>query len=626
MELNGIYRATSHRYGFFSPEEEGEDYFVPPRMQGDAWDGDRVRVKLTRDRDGRMIAQVREVLARKNTLITGVVERRRDGKRMLTPDSPRLHRAILITNRKPPRPGEKVAVRMQSFGAKPMGTVVESFGKSGTLDAAVAGILYNHGIERYFPPQVQRQAEEVPEQVPPEDLEGRDDFRARMIFTIDGASAKDLDDAVSLETLPNGNRLLGVHIADVSHYVPAGSALDEEAFERGTSVYFADQVVPMLPPRLSNGICSLHPQVDRLTLSCLMELNASGEVVDYELHRSVIRSCARMTYADCNALLAEQDEALARKYEAILPMLKQMHALAQQRKKLRTARGSLDIQSTETGVICDASGAPQAVALREDGESEHLIEEFMLCANETVARHLQDLDKPAVYRVHEAPKAEKLDLLKEQLTALGYTIKDGSHGQLQSVLRACQGDEKEPIVNALVLRAQSKARYAHQNLGHFGLAANHYCHFTSPIRRYPDLVVHRIVTQLLLKQLHGKREGSLASFAKSAAEQSSARELAAMTAEREIEKCYIAAFMQQHIGADFEAVISGVSRGGVYVTVLGAIEGLIPIEDLPYDEYVYDERHLSLNGAAHHYPFGAQIKVRCAGASVAAGEVWFQLK
>lgn len=624
MELTGIYRATAHRYGFFTPEE-GADIFVPPRMNGDAWDGDRVRVRLEKDRDGRQIAVVREILGRKNTLVTGVVEKRRDGKRVLAPDSPRLHRAILITNRKPPRPGEKVAVRMQTFGAKPMGSVVETFGRSGTLDAAVASILYEHSIERYFPPMVQREAEAAPEAVDPAALAGRADYRNRLIITIDGASAKDLDDAVSLETLPNGNRLLGVHIADVSHYVTPGSALDKEALERGTSVYFADQAVPMLPPALSNGICSLNPQVDRLTLSCLMECSGSGEIVSCEYHKSVICTAERMTYTDCNALLEGGNGTLEERYANILPMLKDMAELAAQREKIRKNRGSLDLKSSESAVVCDADGQPVGVAQRQDGVSEQLIEEFMLCANESVARYLSDLDKPAIYRVHEKPSAEKLELLTEQLAALGYPLKDGSNGQLQTVLKACEGDPKESIVNALVLRAQMKARYSHQNLGHFGLAASHYCHFTSPIRRYPDLVVHRVLTALLEQKLTGTSEGSLAAFVKTAAQQSSERELAAMTAERDIEKCYVAAFMTHHVGETFPAIVSGVSRAGVFVTVAGAIEGLLPVENLPEDEYFYDERQMALNGATHHFTFGMELQVLCAGASIAAGEVWFHL-
>ena len=625
MERTGIYRATARKYGFISPEDGGEDLFVPPHMEQDAWDGDAVRYRTEKDRDGRSIAIVTKVSGRANGVVTGVVDKRRDGKRMLIPDSPKLHRYILITNRKAPRIGEKAAVKMQTFGEKPMGSVVESFGRDGTLEAAVAAILYQHDMERFFPTEVQRQAEEVEQTVAPQAFVGRLDYRERLVITIDGAGAKDLDDAVSLELLPNGNRLLGVHIADVSHYVTDGSPLDREALERGTSVYFADQVVPMLPPALSNGICSLHPQVERLTLSCLMECAASGEIVGHTLHKSVICSAERMTYGDCNALLAGEDTALEAKYAHVLPLLTDMAQLAKQRGQLRKNRGSLDLQSAEAAVLCDESGAPVGVTLRETGVSENLIEEFMLAANETVAKHLCDLEKPAVYRIHENPSAEKIELLTEQLVLLGYTLKDGSNGQLQAVLAACADKPEAAVVNQLVLRAQMKARYAHQNLGHFGLAASHYCHFTSPIRRYPDLVVHRSLSALLAGSLHGKAEGRLAKFVQEAAVQSSQRELAAMTAEREIEKCYVAAFMAGHVGEDFDAIVSGVSRNGVFVTVAGAVEGLIPLEELPEDEYVYDEGRLALLGRREQFRFGMPLSVRCAGASVAAGEVWFRL-
>jgi ribonuclease R len=627
MELTGTYRATTRKYGFISPQDgDGQaDYFVPPRMEQDAWDGDAVRYRLQKDRDDRSIAVVTQVLGRANAIVTGVVDKRRDGKRILIPDSAKLRRHILITNHRPPRIGEKVAVKMQTFGEKPMGSVVETFGRDGSLESAVAAILYQHGIERFFPPEVQQQAEEAEQSVSPQALAGRLDYRERLVITIDGATAKDLDDAVSLEALPNGNRLLGVHIADVSHYVTDGSPLDKEALERGTSVYFADQVVPMLPPALSNGICSLHPRVERLTLSCLMECTPNGEIVRHSLHKSVICSAERMTYADCNALLAGEDVALAETYAHVLPLLADMAQLAKQRGQLRKNRGSLDLQSNEAAVLCDEGGTPVGVVLRESGVSENLIEEFMLAANETVAKHLCDLEKPAVYRVHENPSAEKIELLTQQLMLLGYTLKDGSNGQLQAVLAACADKPEAAIVNQLVLRAQMKARYAHQNLGHFGLAASHYCHFTSPIRRYPDLVVHRILSTLLEGNLHGKIEGRLAKFAQTAAVQSSERELAAMTAEREIEKCYVAAFMAKHVGEDFAAIVSGVSRSGVFVTVAGAVEGLIALEELPADEYIYDEGRLALLGQRAQFRFGMPLSVRCAGASVAAGEVWFSL-
>ena len=625
MEFSGIYRATTRKFGFVSPQNGGDDLFVPPRHEQDAWDGDAVRYRTEQDRDGRTIAVVTRVIGRVNTVVTGVVDKRRDGKRILIPDSPKLHRHILITNRKSPRIGEKAAVKMQTFGEKPMGSIVETFGRDGSLDAAVSAILYQHGIERFFPPEVQRQADDTEQAVAPYALTGRLDYRNRLVITIDGASAKDLDDAVSLELLPNGNRLLGVHIADVSHYVTDGSPLDKEALERGTSVYFADQVVPMLPPALSNGICSLHPHVERLTLSCLMECGKNGEILRHELHKSVICSAQRMTYADCNALLDGKDGALAEQFAHVLPLLTDMAQLAKQRGQLRKNRGSLDLQSSEAAVLCDEDGLPIGVISRETGVSENLIEEFMLAANETVAKHLCDLEKPAVYRVHETPSLEKVELLTEQLALLGYTLKDGSNGQLQAVLAACAEKPEAAVVNQLVLRAQMKARYAHQNLGHFGLAASHYCHFTSPIRRYPDLVIHRILSVHLDGNLHGKVEGKFSKFVQEAAMQSSERELAAMTAEREIEKCYVAAFMAAHIGEDFPAIVSGVSRSGLFVTVAGAVEGLIPLEELPNDEYVYDEGRLALLGRREQFRFGMALSVRCAGASVAAGEIWFRL-
>ena len=584
-EMIGTYQGTGRGYGFFLPGDGGADWFVPPHRDGGAWDGDVVTAASissdspragNRTHSGaaplpnkasgfaggpgeRTVCQVTAILERANREVTGTV--RKQGREFwLEPDNKRLPMILLQTKKGRIGSGDKIAAHILTYGGRsqpPMGRPVEHFGRSGTRQAAVEAILYRYDIGQFFPPDVQAEAEREPEEVQPDALVSRRDLRDQLIITIDGASAKDLDDAVSLTKDAQGRWVLGVHIADVSHYVTAGSALDREAWERGTSVYFADRVIPMLPPQLSNGICSLNPKVDRLTLSCVMTLTADGQEAEHEIFKSVIRTAERMNYSDCNALLAGEDPELQEKYAHILPMLRDMAALAAKLERKRRLRGSLELESMEPVILCDAHGAPVGMELREPGRAEKLIEEFMLCANETVAKHLHGLDRPAVYRVHEKPTADKAERLRAMLSPFGLDVKSADHFSLQKVLDAVRGKPEAAAVNAMVLRSMMKARYDGENLGHFGLAAEYYCHFTSPIRRYPDLMVHRVLSALLAGDLHGRTEGNLRGAVGKAAEQSSRRELAAQSAEREIEKCYMAEFMQARIGEAFPGAVSG---------------------------------------------------------------------
>ncbi len=409
----------------------------------------------------------------------------------------------------------------------------------------------------------------------------------------------------------------------MSHYVTPGSALDAEAFHRGTSVYFADQVVPMLPVELSNGICSLNQGVDRLTLSCIMTMDRQGAVLDHKIVPSVIRSTERMTYGDCNTLLAGGNPELEARYAHILPMLRDMAALAAALEKSRRLRGGLDLESRESYILCDEEGTPVDILSRAPGVSEGLIESFMLVANETVAKHLFDLKFPAVYRVHEKPTAEKGESLKAMLSPLGLSLPQMDNFSLQKVLKAVEGRPEAPAVNMMVLRSLMKARYATEDLGHFGLAAPHYCHFTSPIRRYPDLMVHRCLHALW----DGKGERGLAAACARAAEQSSQREVAAQTAERDIEKLYFAEYMHAHLGESFSAAVSGVTRFGLFAALESGVEGLIPVETLPEDDCVYDEVSMTLSGerTGAVYSFGMALTVVCVAADPGTGRVDFRL-
>ena len=635
MELNGTYQATGKGFGFLIPEDgkgREDDWFVPPRSEGGAWNGDRVlAVPVEDDRGGqRRTAKITAVVERANKTVTGAIERQ--GREVwLRPGSDRLPHPIKVVGRtRSAKAGDKAAVAVTSYGNKklpPMGTLREIFGKDGTRPAAVEAILYQYGIERAFPVSVQTAAELAPREVVPADLAGRLDLRGKTVITIDGASSKDFDDAVSLERDARGRWVLGVHIADVSHYVAEGSPLDLEAWNRGTSVYFADQVVPMLPPELSNGICSLNPHVDRLALSCILTIGPDGAVLDHRLVKSVIRSTERMTYGDCNTLLAGLDPELEAKYAHILPMLRDMAALAAALEQRRRLRGALDLESRECHVICDELGDPVDVQVRETGVSEALIESFMLSANECVAEHLFQLHAPAVYRVHEKPSEDKVATLRSMLAPPGYDLREADHFSLQKVLEKARDTPQAPAIHMMVLRSLMKARYDVENLGHFGLAAKFYCHFTSPIRRYPDLMVHRILTALLDGALEGRTRGKESAAAQRAAQQSSDREVAAMNAEREIEKCYLAEYMHQRLGETFSGAVSGVTRFGLFVALPNGVEGLLPAAALPDDDYTYDEVRMTLTGCRTKavWSFGMPLEVVCAAADPGSGQIDFAL-
>ena len=635
MKIEGIYQATARGFGFLTPDGavgRASDLFVPPRAEGGAWTGDRVSAETRPDpRDPqRQVAKVTAVLERNTRTLIGAVERR--GREIwLQPSSDRYPNAVKVVGRSAGklRPGDKIAVAVSSYGSAklpPMGTLKASFGRDGTRQASVAAILYNYDIEGDFPAPVQAAAALAPEEVDPAACAGRLDLRDKTVITIDGASSKDFDDAVSLERDGEGNWVLGVHIADVSHYVPAGSVLDLEAFHRGTSVYFADRVVPMLPEALSNGICSLNPHVDRLALSCILTLDPSGAVLDHRIAKTVIRSTERMTYGDCNLLLEDRDPALAERYAHILPMLRDMAALAKALEKRRRLRGALDLETQECYIVCDEAGNPVDIRVRETGASEKLIESFMLSANECVAEHLQKAGLPCVYRVHEKPTEDKVTALRTMLAPWGFDLKEADHGSIQKVLDAVKGTAQAPAIHIMVLRSLMKARYDPQNLGHFGLAAKYYCHFTSPIRRYPDLMVHRVLTALLDGTLERQRR-KLSADVERAAVQSSDREVAAMSAEREIEKCYMAEYMVPHIGETFPGAVTGVTKFGLFVGLANGVEGLLPVTALPDDRYEYDEARMTLTGVRTKfvYTFGMPLEVLCAAADPGSGQIDFTL-
>lgn len=448
-------------------------------------------------------------------------------------------------------------------------------------------------------------------------------------MTIDGDDAKDLDDAISLKKLDNGNYQLGVHIADVSYYVEEGSALDKEAINRGTSIYLVDRVIPMLPHKLSNGICSLNPNVDRFTISCIMEINGKGKVIDHKIIPSIIHSSYRMTYNNVNKIL-DGDFPLQQQYKDVVPMFFLMEELAMILRKARDQRGSIDFDVNEGKVIVDKNGKAIDVVLRQRGTSDKIIEEFMLKANETIAEHFKWLDLPFIYRVHEYPKEKKLTQFQSIIKPLGYTIK-GSLGniypkELSKIVEMSKGTDEHTIISTLLLRCMQKARYDEQCLGHYGLADEYYTHFTSPIRRYPDLLVHRLIRNYLFEERFDKAK-HFDKIIPQLAEQSSNMERRAIDIEREVEDMKMAEYMSHHIGEEFEGMISSVTSFGFFVELPNTIEGLVHISDLLDDYYVYDEKTLMLVGerTKKQFKISDKVKVRVVSCNTKEKTIDFEL-
>ncbi len=475
-------------------------------------------------------------------------------------------------------------------------------------------LLREFNLSPEFSLAVSDEIQELPSSVPAEDTKGRRDLTKLNIFTIDGEDAKDLDDAVSIQMLENGNYLLGVHIADVSHYVRENTQLDREAMDRGTSVYLVDTVVPMLPKKLSNGICSLNPRCIRLTMSVFMELNDKANIVDYEICESFIKSKHRLTYKEVTKLL-EGDEQLAEKYKDIEGDLRIMEALSKKLTAKRRRRGGLDFDLPETKVITDENGKPVEIKRYEITVSNHIIEEFMLACNETVARHLNKLELPCVYRVHEKPEGGKVEKLILMLRGLGYDYRPKeniSSNSLQKVLDDFKDTEYETAVSTVMLRSMMKARYSDESLGHFGLAAVYYCHFTSPIRRYPDLAVHRILKTWLHGDMNDWKITHFRRYAKRAADLSTDAEINAVDAERKWTEVKICEYMKEFIGEEYEATVMSVTSFGLFAELESSVSGLVPLSELKDDYYIFDEINNCLIGRRHKkiYRIGDKINVR----------------
>lgn len=628
--LTGVFQATERGYGFVTPEtpDENGDVFIPPYATGKAWQGDRVLVHLTDSPRGhKREGEVMRILSLCTDEVTGTVMQR--GKTVFVrPASKKYPDLIIPKNRTlDARSGDRVAVKVMFRGdgrLSAQGAITQIFGRNGTMEASIAAILHENGITVPFPDEVLRQADACGDTVDPAEAARRMDLREKLIFTIDGDDARDFDDAVSLEPMENGHMLLGVHIADVSHYVTPGSPLDDEAYRRGTSVYYPGHVVPMLPVALSNGICSLNPDVDRLAFSAFLEVDKDGRCHKSQFAKTVIRSKARMTYRKMNEIFDGNEERRA-EYAFLTETADRMHALSQAMRRRRMERGALDLDLPEAEILTDESGEPVEVSFRARGDAEKMIEEFMLAANEAVAAYMTHRNNPTVYRVHESPDPEKLRVFSQFARPFGYRVdasKPNDTAQLQAVLDGAKDDPRQRALPTLLLRSLARARYDAECLGHYGLQAKEYLHFTSPIRRYPDLVAHRMLFKAISGQQYTKSDWV---FCEEAASQSTTREFAADTAERDIDKLYLAAYMEQFIGQDFDGEVSGVTSFGLFVSLKNAVEGLIRVEDLPGDDYEFDDQKMMLIGRRSRvrYTMGTPMRVRLTAASRVTGLIDF---
>lgn len=628
---------VSQRSGFVkSLGDLPVEYFVRGRDLCGAIPGDIVLAKMTAPADDishSPEAVVLAVLEETDSLLTGVIVAE-GNKLMVLPDRLCSDPLVIakVSKAAAMHVGDKVVFSIKKRGERHMDhtvNIVDVFGSSDTAKAGAEAYMMSNRLHVTFPDDVLLEASKLDLDEPDGDeVLRRLDLRGEPIFTIDGADTKDIDDAVSLSKTDRCYKL-GVHIADVSHYVTKGSKLDEEAFYRGTSIYYADQVVPMLPKQLSNGICSLNPQVDRLAFSCLMDVSFEGKLLNYRFEKSVIRSRVKGVYSEVNKIIdGTAGDEIKAKYAKVIDRIPIMKELADILQKNRIERGAPEIDTQETKIITDENGVCIDVKPRTTGIAEGIIEEFMLMANNSAAALAMKEKIPFVYRVHEAPTNEKLDALRETLTALG--INPGALGtnapasELARILRENKESDRAMVINRIVLRTMMKARYSEEPLGHYGLVMPEYAHFTSPIRRYADLSIHRILTDYVYALNHDKLCRKYAAFAQSAALQASNTELSAVRCERDCENFYMAEYMKEHVGEEFDGMISGVSAGGIYVLLPNTVEGMISVTELPLGDYEV-QHGVILTGAADGSIFtvGDKIRVKCVSVNVNGGFIDF---
>ena len=644
--LIGVINRHPKGFGFLSVEDSDmDDVYIHSSELNGALNGDKVIVRLKRPAgfDSRTMTKLRaegeviRILQRKVQQVVGTFESSRHFG-FVVPDDKRFGSDIFIAkdNFNGARTGMKVLVEIISWPEKTRsaeGKITQIIGAKDAPGVDILSIIFGHNLPQGFPVEVMESAQAIPENISAAERKKRRDLRDMQMITIDGDDAKDLDDAVSVQRLENGNYLLGVHIADVGHYVTEDSVLDREALERATSIYLVDRVIPMLPPKLSNGVCSLNAGEDRLAMTCMMEIDDKGIVINHEIFESVIHVDFRMTYKKVTKILVENDATLCEQYAVLLPMLEEMKALQEILERKRMRRGAIEFHAPESKVVLDKKGRPVRIEWRETGIADKIIEEFMLCANETVAEHYFWMEVPFLYRVHEEPKTEDVMEVNKFLQALGYNIKGAGNSihpkAYQSIVAEVAGKPEEQIVNTVLLRSMQHARYDTEALGHFGLSAQYYSHFTSPIRRYPDLAIHRVIKELLRNgnRLDEQRAAVLAQKMENYAEQSSQREKIAEEAERESVDLKKVEFMQPYVGEVFVAKISGVTNFGLFVQLENSIEGLVHISTLLDDFYQFRAESFSLLGEHSRkiYRLGQIVKVRLTRVSLENRQIDFEV-
>ena len=579
-QIEGIFRGTGKAYAFLTPAEGGEDYFVPPRKMGDALNGDRVLADIYRSDNGKSEAHIVKVLEKCTVYVVGKYDESVNGKAVIIPDDGKTCRLFVIDSVKSglkPKKGYKVVGLPDGRdGDLLFGELIEVLGEPNKKMVDIISVARAYGFNDEFPYDVQTAARNMPFEVGESDISGREDFRADTVITIDGTDTKDIDDAVSVKKAKNGYTL-SVHIADVSHYVTEGSLIDKEAYKRATSVYFPDMVCPMLPRELSNGICSLNPEVNRFTLSCIMDIDGNGNITKSRVTKGIIKSARKMDY-DTVALIVGGDEKARAENSDVAPMLDTSYKLAKLLNKKRALRGNIEFNLPETKVILDDEGVCVDVRRYEHKVSHMMIEEFMLAANESVAQQFDNMKVPFVYRSHEKPPAEKEQAFIDYLEAVGIDFAGGSPQAYSEFLSEIKDSPESVAVSKIALRTMSKAKYTEKDLGHFGLAAKYYCHFTSPIRRYPDLQIHRIISDWLIGGTGATKRYK--EIVKAAAVQSSVREQVAEMAERKADDIKMAQYMSKRIGEEYDGVISSVTDFGIFVQLDNGIEGLVRKESL----------------------------------------------
>ncbi|HJC10575.1 MAG TPA: ribonuclease R [Candidatus Blautia merdigallinarum] len=628
--FTGTYIAHSRGFGFVELSEEGEqDIYIPEEDTGGAFHGDKVQIVLKKgEKPGkRKEGRVVKILERGTREIVGTFQESA-GFGFVVPDNQRFLRDIFIQkeNFLGAKDQDKVVAEIKDYGSKkrsPEGKIIEVLGNLGEKGIDVLSVAKSCGLPMEFPEKVLNQADRIREYLNEGDFYGRLDLRDVTMVTIDGEDAKDLDDAVSL-TKEGGIFHLGVHIADVSNYVQYSSALDREALKRGTSVYLVDRVIPMLPKKLSNGICSLNAGEDRLALSCLMDIDEKGKIISHGIAETVIHVNERMTYTDVKKILLKEDKKVSERYKELLPMFFQMEELSALLRKRRKKRGAIDFDFPESKVELDENGKPVRIYPYEQNVATRIIEDFMLAANETVAQEYAQAGIPFVYRTHDTPDMEKMEPVLEMVHKAGVKVKKSKEEirpkEVQKILKELEGQETEPFFSRLILRSMKQAKYTTECTGHFGLAARYYCHFTSPIRRYPDLQIHRIIKENLRGKMTEAKLRHYDEILDEVARQSSAMERRAEEAERETIKMKKAEYMESRIGETFEGIISSVTDWGFYVELPNTVEGLVHVNSLMDDYYIYDSIRHSLTGERKKKRFavGQKVKVRVSEAD--AGE------